>query len=851
MLPASERWARVKQLFDAAADLGPNERSALLDHECRDDTTLRREIESLLESDQQTNGFIEEPAIEVPRDLFPDAIDETFVGRQFGAYRILREIGRGGLGAVYLAARADDEYRKEVAIKLVRRGLDTEDILRRFRNERQILAQLDHPNIARLIDGGTTDDGLPYFVMEYVNGEPIGAYCDAHALTTTERLNLFRKVCAAVTYAHQNLVIHRDLKPSNILVASDGEPKLLDFGIAKLLTAENELFTQTVPALRVMTPEYASPEQIKGDKITTASDVYSLGVLLYELLTGQRPYRLKTRTAEEIARAITEQEPERPSTVVAAAPPPPELPGEDRRRGRRRYDLRGDIDNIVLMALRKEPARRYPSVGQFSEDIRRHLAGLPVVARKATVSYRTSKFVTRHRIGVATAVLLLLSLIAGIVATAWQAKRATEQRDLAQRQAVKAERVTTFLQNVLGFSDPGWASSNPQRKRDATVAEALVEAARRAETELADEPEALAAVHFTIGTTYRVQSKFPEAEPHLRKALEIRRRVLGDKHPETGQSMVALAEWCLLSGRYPEAEPLFRDAIPIFRAAHDAKWLAIALNDYGALKSSTGDYASAEKLLREGLEVSAELRGAERAPRAIMYSVLGAARCQQGDFTQGAELLQKSIEEFRALPGEPRSELAFALSTLGNIRLIQADYDKAEALLREAFELFRKTVGENHQSSAGPLLLLAELYYKRENYDKARAEIEHAMQIQRNALPADHIDLTWSRITLAKILTRTGALPEAESYLRSALEKLALSLPQDHPNIASARGALGECLVMQTRYEEAEPLLLDCHNVFQARFGPTDPRTQSAKTRLIKLYEAWGKPGDAARYRTS
>ena len=221
------------------------------------------------------------------------------------------------MGAVYLAARADDEYRKEVAIKLVRRGLDTEDILRRFRNERQILAQLDHPNIARLIDGGTTDDGLPYFVMEYVNGEPINAYCDANALLTTERLKLFRKVCAAVTYAHQNLVIHRDLKPSNILVTQEGEPKLLDFGIAKLLSAGDELFTQTIPALRVMTPEYASPEQVKGEKITTTSDVYSLGVLLYELLTGQRPYRLKTRTPEEIARAITEQEPERPSTAVS------------------------------------------------------------------------------------------------------------------------------------------------------------------------------------------------------------------------------------------------------------------------------------------------------------------------------------------------------------------------------------------------------------------------------------------------------------------------------------------------------------------------------------------------------
>src|SRR4051812_3445504 len=342
---AGERWARVKELFEAAVEIDPSQRAALLAKECDGDSALREEVESLLKSDEQADDFIEQPACAIPLDLFPDNMEELVAGRQFGSYKIIREIGRGGLGAVYLAARADDEYRKEVAIKIIRRGLDTDDIIRRFRNERQILAQLDHPNIARLIDGGTTDDGLPYFVMEYVNGKPITAYCDANALPTTERLTLFRKVCAAMTYAHQNLVIHRDLKPSNILVTQEGEPKLLDFGIAKLLGPGDELFTQTIPALRVMTPEYASPEQVKGDRIMTTSDVYSLGVLLYELLTGQRPYRLKTRTPEEISRAITTQEPERPSTAVAKA-------DQSKFENRKSKILRGDLDNIVLMAMR-------------------------------------------------------------------------------------------------------------------------------------------------------------------------------------------------------------------------------------------------------------------------------------------------------------------------------------------------------------------------------------------------------------------------------------------------------------------------------------------------------------------
>lgn len=473
MPPAGERWARVKELFEAAVDLAPNERAALLSSECGGDDALRREIESLLDSDNQTDGFIEKPAFEIPRDLFPEA-EESLAGRQFGAYQVIREIGRGGLGAVYLAARADDEYRKQVAIKLVRRGLDTEDILHRFRNERQILAQLDHPNIARLIDGGTTDDGLPYFVMEYVNGEPINAYCDANALATTERLTLFRKVCAAVTYAHQNLVIHRDLKPSNILVTPEGEPKLLDFGIAKLLSAGDELFTQTIPALRVMTPEYASPEQVKGDKIMTTSDVYSLGVLLYELLTGRRPYRLKTRTTEEISRAITEQEPERPSTAISQR--------SDRNSPvsaiRNPKSLRGDLDNIVLMAMRKEPVRRYASVGQFSEDLRRHLTGLPVIARKDTVSYRASKFVNRHRIGVAAAALVLLSLLGGIVATLIQVQT-------ARRERAKAEAISGFLQRTLSAANP---DRNPGSQP--TVKDVLDDASKRLATEeLSDQLE--------------------------------------------------------------------------------------------------------------------------------------------------------------------------------------------------------------------------------------------------------------------------------------------------------------------------------------------------------------------------
>ena len=412
---------RLKEIFHSAREFPPGKRDAFLTGACGSDEQLRREIDALLESDRAADDFIADPPAGLVADAFGDiSSTPSDAGRMIGHYKLLECIGSGGMGAVYLAERADQQFQMQVAIKLIKRGMDTDSVLRRFQHERQILASLEHPNIARLLDGGTTDDGVPYFVMEYIEGHRIDRYAEEHQLPISERLELFRQVCGAVSYAHQRLVVHRDLKPSNILVTPSGVPKLLDFGIAKIIQPNDSAEAlPTITLVPIMTPEYASPEQIEGAPATTLSDVYSLGAVLYELLAGRPPYRLENRSPQEIEKAISTAQIEKPSAVA--------IRPEDARR------LRGDLDNIVRMAMRKETARRYRSVEQFSEDIRRHLTGRPVGAQPDTLSYRSGKFLRRNRLAVSAAALLFLTLVGGIIATTWQARLARMGFDVPEQ----------------------------------------------------------------------------------------------------------------------------------------------------------------------------------------------------------------------------------------------------------------------------------------------------------------------------------------------------------------------------------------------------------------------------------
>ncbi|HEU4525607.1 MAG TPA: protein kinase [Gemmatimonadales bacterium] len=425
----SDRFRRCEELFHVTLGLPEAERGAFLRQRCADDPLLQADVERLLAAHVQAGDFISSPAIAaVGNGIGPD---ESWLGRLVGPYRVVREIGRGGMGAVYLAERADGQYQQRVALKVIKRGMDTEQVLARFRAERQILASLDHPNIARLLDGGSTDQGVPFFVMEYIEGQPIDAWAAGRELSVEDRLRLFLQVCGAVAYAHQNLVVHRDIKPLNILVTVEGVPKLLDFGIAKVLHEGPDEATSTVTGMRLLTPEYASPEQIEGRHATTVSDVYALGVVLYELLTGRSPYRTRSRAPLDLVEAVRTTDPDRPSAV-----------GNTEKLRRR---LRGDLDTILLTALRKEPTRRYPSVEQFAGDIRRHLDGLPVRARPDTFRYRAGKFVRRNRVPVAAALLLALALLGGTAATAYQAQQARAAQARAERRFADVRKLANSL----------------------------------------------------------------------------------------------------------------------------------------------------------------------------------------------------------------------------------------------------------------------------------------------------------------------------------------------------------------------------------------------------------------------
>ena len=741
----------MKTVLSEALDLETGRRRQFLDSACEHDADLRAEVDLLLAHQVDSeNDPIEECAADAAR--FRLAQDVTRIGSRIGAYKIVREIGHGGMGTVYLGERDDKQYRQQVAIKLINPGLGGETIRRRFHNEMQILADLNHPNIARLFDGGQTADGVPYLVMEYVEGSPINHYCNDRNLSTEQRLKLFCTVCDAVQYAHQHLVIHRDIKPGNILVTSEGLPKLVDFGIAKLLDNGKSIPDATATVMPFMTPQYASPEQVYGLSATTATDIYSLGVVLYELLTGRSPYRLKSRVPHELAQAILDQEPQR-------------------------QRLKGDLDNIVLMAMRKEPQRRYASAQQFAEDIHRHLDGLPVRARQDTFSYRAGKFIRRRKLAVAAAALILLTLLVGIITTAWQARVARAERARAERRFNEVRQLANSIVFEVHDAIVNLPGSTQARalivERGLNYLDSLAQDAagdRGLQRELAAAYEKLGAVQYTPSVAHL--GDLEGALQSHRKAAALR------------EALVA-------------ADPNNRD---YRRELLDSYWFI------ATLLGKQGDSQRELQMLRQQLPARQELAAAEKTDfvdrynLAGTYAYIGSLSMKMGD-VQGALENQREALKIRETlvaldPNAARSRRALTISYeyLGLATDLAGDTKGALELQQRGLEMREYLVAADPLNTDLRLMLIeshryvGDLFFKLGDLQQASAHYQKQLSMNEEMVAADPANAQFQSnkaVALTKvgdIAARTKRTAEALSKYNEAfriLEKLSTTTKQD------------------------------------------------------------------------
>lgn len=845
------RWQKIEAIFQAALELDADRREAFVKASCGDDQSLFEECMALLKEDEREHSLLDAK----PGEALEILSDMAYEGRRIGAYQVLRKIGDGGMGLVFLAERADGQFSQQVALKVIKRGMDSEDILRRFHSEREILARLQHPNIARLYDGGLTDDGLPYFTMEYIQGEPIDVYCDRRQLGITRRLELFHTVGRAVAYAQQNLVVHRDLKPSNILVTENGTVKLLDFGIAKVLSHDPEggdapALTRT--GMRALTPGYASPEQFRSEAVTTASDVYSLGVVLYQLLTGRRP-RAASHSPLGQGQDKNTAEPGKPSSLVTRKASGDAKGGDNtvdqisRNRStlpdKLRRRLNGDLDNICLKALRFEPADRYHSAEQLSEDIRRHLRGQPIAARPDSFAYRARKFVRRNRAAVSVIVVVLVVVTAMVT---FYTRQLAHERDIARREAEKAAQVSAFSTSLFELFDPVETEG-----ANVSIRDLLDQGVRRIDSELSRQPEIQARMYDVVGNVYATLGNFDTAQALFEKGLALRQGLVEAEPMDIANSYRNLSMVAYEKGFLDSSANLTRNSLAIvlaetggnsLEAARDYHELATALRHQGA-------YTEARDLYEKALAIRIRELGERHVDVAYTLNHLSRLALAVGDPEEAERLARRALLIRNDLLGPDNPETAASRGSVANLLARQGRNAEAAQLYRESNESFRRVLGERHPYTVGTLASLGVTYYRMDSLAIADSILRQSLGILREILPAGHRRTAGNIMSLGKVVSERESAAAAEPYFREALAIYIGALPDDHYEVAAARHELGRVLLAQGKLGEVEALLTRAYGARESLYGADDPSAIETARLLADLYTRLDRPENAERFR--
>jgi eukaryotic-like serine/threonine-protein kinase len=847
---AMNRWKRIKKIFSEALELEGPERSRFVEAECSDDKEMMREVLSLLQAHEDT-GVLDRQMDEMRMSAISEARSAFMKGEVIGRYRILHELGHGGMGSVFLAERMDGEFDQKVALKLLRNAFATDHQVQRFLSERQILATLDHDQIARLLDGGVTDDGRPWFAMEPVDGIPITEYCDSERLNVMQRLELFLEVCEAVSYAHRNLVIHRDLKPSNIFVKKSGKVKLLDFGIAKIIRERESEPELTRPGMLPYTPSYASPEQVRGESVTTASDVYQLGLILYELLAGLPPYDISGKTPSALEDTICNRVPPHPAVqlVKSHSNKDPEQISRQRSVSVRKLkkELIGEVGTIVMKAIRKEPERRYESAGQLADDIRRFLSGKPVKAHADSRIYRFGKFLRRHPAGSVSVASIILMAVVYLVTLTWHQQQIRAALDQAEQEAEKSARVIDFM---LGMFEAGEPRENPG---DMVTARELLERGLEEAAMLDAQPEVQATMYNVIGKVYSGLGRYDDAVQILTKAVDIERERTGKSDLDIdalAEYLIDLANARVRQGHFGEARGIFQLALTLLTDKHGESHPRVAEAKLAkGFWISVAGMDNAAELRMNALDIRKEWFGENHPATAEAYLKAGQIKRSQGKPEAAIEMFQQALNIRKNLLGEDHTDVQITRFLLADIyRLFRIDLLKAEQLYREGLKVLAETMGENHHSRLHGITSLASLLVSEERHSEAAELYLENLKIRNEVFGEFHPSVAEGLGQAGMGFREMGYYEESEMYHRKSLVMWKQLLDEDHTIISGAMTGLAETLIYLGKYDEAESLLLRALEIQQLHFG----EESGARVYALfgKLEKTRGSSDEAIRFYT-